>query len=83
MLALADGDLATARLFLQRAADAGDSRALMALAETYNPVTLAGLGVVGAHGDPARARDYLSRAVAAGVGAAKDRIAALEAQQGN
>ena len=36
------------------------------------------LGVVGAPGDPQRAKDYLGKAAAAGVVAAKDRMAALD-----
>jgi len=74
---LASGDIAGARALLLRAADEGDARALMALGETYEPATLAGLGVLGIKGDPARARDYYNKALAAGVGAARERLAAL------
>ena len=80
LVALADGDLAGARLYLQRAADAGDARALMALGDSYDAPTLARLGVVGAKGDAAKAHDFYQKAVAAGVGAAKDRIAELDAK---
>jgi len=80
LVALADGDIAGARLFLQRAADAGDPRAWMALGETYDSASLTRLGVVGAHGDATRAHDCFAKALAAGVGAAKERIAALEAR---
>ena len=55
----------------------------MALADTYDPAVLTKLGVVGAPGDPQRARDYLSRAAAAGVVAAKDRTAALDETTGS
>jgi TPR repeat protein len=78
LVALAAGDIAGARALLSRAVDEGDSRALMALGETYEPATLAGLGALGVRGDPARARDYYSKALAAGVGAARERLAALE-----
>jgi hypothetical protein len=81
LVALAAGDIATARLFLKRAADAGDARALMALGDTYDAPTLARLGVVGMHGDSDRAHDFYARALAAGVDAAKERIAALEARR--
>jgi len=76
LVALASGDIATARALLLRAADEGDARALMALGETYEPETLAGLGVLGVKGDHARARDFYNKALAAGVGAARERLAA-------
>jgi tetratricopeptide (TPR) repeat protein len=78
LVALAAGDIAGARALLSRAVDEGDSRALMALGETYEPATLAGLGALGVKGDAARARDYYSKALAAGVGAAREHLAALE-----
>ncbi len=78
LVALANGDIAGARAVLLRAADEGDARALMALGETYEPATLAGLGAIGVKGDPVRARDYYNKALAAGVGAARERLAALE-----
>ena len=78
LVALAKGDLSNARLFLMRAAEAGDARALVALADTYDPAMLAKLGVVFAPGDAARARDFLVKAMAAGVVVPKDRLATLE-----
>jgi hypothetical protein len=83
LVALAKGDLSTARLFLARAAEAGDARAWVALADTYDPAVLTKLGVVGAPGDPQRARDYLGKAAAAGVIVAKDRTAALDETTGS
>ena len=80
LVALADGDVAAARAFLDRAADEGDTRALMVLGDTYDPATLTRLGAVGIRGDAARARDYYARALAAGVAAARQRIAALDAK---
>jgi hypothetical protein len=80
LIALADGDVAGARAFLERAAEAGDSRALMVLGDTYDSATLMRLGAVGIRGDATRAHDYYARALAAGVGAARQRIAALDAQ---
>jgi len=77
LVAFARGDIAAARAFLQRAAEAGDARALMALGDTYDPSTLARLGAVGIKGDEATARGYYSRALAAGVTGARERIAAL------
>jgi hypothetical protein len=80
LVALADGDVAGARAFLDRAADEGDKRALMVLGDTYDPATLTRLGAVGIRGDAAHARDYYARALAAGVAAARQRIAALDAK---
>ncbi|MFY9968418.1 MAG: hypothetical protein WBQ45_14020 [Roseiarcus sp.] len=77
LVAFANGDIATARAFLQRAAEDGDARALMALGDTYDPTTLTRLGAVGVKGDEGTARSYYSRALAAGVGGARERIAAL------
>ena len=77
LVAFARGDIATARAFLQRAAERGDARALMALGDTYDPTTLTRLGAVGLKGDEIAARNYYSRALSAGVGGARERIAAL------
>ena len=80
LVAFANGDIAAARAFLKRAAEAGDARALVALGDTYDPATLTRLGAVGLKGDEAAARNYYSRALAAGVGGARERIAALAAK---
>ena len=77
LIAFAKGDIAAARAFLKRAAEGGDARALMALGDTYDPTTLARLGALGLKGDEATARNYYARALAAGVGGARERIAAL------
>jgi hypothetical protein len=79
LVALAVGDVSGSRLYLERAAEAGDARALMALGETYDPATLARIGALGIKGDTGKARDYYAKALAAGMGAARERIAALEA----
>lgn len=78
LIALAAGDVVGARLYLERAADSGDVRAFMVLGETYDPASLARMGVLGLKGDAARARDYYAKALAAGMGAARERMAALE-----
>jgi len=77
LVAFAKGDIATARAFLERAAEGGDARALIALGDTYDPATLARLGAVGLKGDGKIARSYYSRALSAGVGGARERLAAL------
>lgn len=79
LVALAAGDIAGARLYLIRAAEAGDPRALMALGTSYDPATLARMGAMGIKGDSAKARDYYAKALAAGMGAARERMAALDA----
>jgi TPR repeat protein len=79
LVAMAAGDISGARLFLERAAEGGDARALMVLGESYDPATLARMGTMGIKGDAARARDYYTKALAAGMGAARERMAALEA----
>ena len=81
LVALAGGDVAAARAFLERAADAGDARALMVLGDAYDPATLARLGAIGVKGDASRARDYYQRASDAGLAAARQRIAAIEVSQ--
>lgn len=80
LIAFAKGDIAGARAFLKRAAEGGDARALMALGDTYDPTTLTRLGALGLKGDERVARSYYSRALAAGVGGARERIAALAAK---
>ena len=79
LVALAAGDIAGARLYLERAAEAGDARALMVLGTSYDPATLARMGALGIKGDAGKARDYYAKALAAGMGAARERMAALEA----
>ena len=81
LVALAGGDVAAARAFLERAADAGDARALLVLGDAYDPATLTRLGAIGVKGDASRARDYYQRASDAGLAAARQRIAATEVSQ--
>jgi TPR repeat protein len=81
LVALAGGDVAAARAFLERAADAGDARALLVLGDAYDPATLTRLGALGLKGDPSRARDYYQQANDAGLAAAHQRIAAYEVSQ--
>jgi len=80
LIAFAKGDIATARAFFKRAAEAGDPRALVALGDTYDPTTLNRLGAIGIKGDESAARGYYARAQAAGVSGARERIASLAAR---
>jgi TPR repeat protein len=77
LVAFSKGDIATARAFFVSAASAGDARALVGLGDTFDPATLTRLGVVGLKGDEGKARDYYSRAVAAGAPGARERVASL------
>jgi TPR repeat protein len=69
------GDIAGARLILERAAEAGDATALYALAQTYDPDVLTKMRVRGLEGDRARAQTLYKQAADAGVPAAKERVA--------
>jgi hypothetical protein len=59
---IAAGDVVTARTVLQRAAEAGNAGAAMALGATYDPNVLAKLGVVGVSADVGKARSWYQRA---------------------
>jgi hypothetical protein len=56
------GYLAGARLFFQRAAEAGSAEGARALGETYDPIEFEKLGVRGMVPDPALARQWYDRA---------------------
>jgi hypothetical protein len=74
----ANGNIAAARMMLQRAADAGDATAAFALAETYDPMVLAGLGVRGGIApDVALAERWYAKANALGTSAAQERLVRL------
>lgn len=71
------GDLAGARLLLQRAADARHAGAAFALAATYDPVVLKQMAVIGQSGDADRARLWYERARELGSREAALRLEAL------
>jgi hypothetical protein len=77
---LNNGDFASARLLLRRAADGGSADAAMALATTFDPVVLARLGAIGATPDIAKAREWYQRAVDLGSTAASQQLAKLAAE---
>ena len=77
---LRDLDISGARLVLERALDAGSSRAAFLLAQTYDPKMLVQWRVRGAVPDTARARDLYGRALAAGIAEAGARAAELRAE---
>ena len=78
---IASGDLAAARLVLRRAADAGDARAAMTLAETYDPAILEKLGVHGVVPDVAMARGWYEKAKKFGSAEAPQRLELLASKE--
>jgi TPR repeat protein len=74
---IATGDLAAARLMLQRAAEAGDARAALALAGTYDPNVLEQLGVRGFAPDIALAQAWYEKAKDFGSAEAPGRLERL------
>jgi len=78
---LDNGDLASARLLLRRAADGGSAEAAFALATTFDPIVLHRLGAIGAKPDLAKAREWYQRAVDLGSSAASQQLAKLAADQ--
>jgi TPR repeat protein len=74
---LAEGDIASARLLLRRAAEAGDAAAAMALAGTYDRAELAKLKVIGVAADHGQARHWYDKAVELGSADAVRRLQQL------
>jgi len=73
----ATGDLVTARILFQRAAEVGDATAAMALGATYDPNVLAQLGVAGMAADVEKARSWYRKAQSQGSAEATRRLRAL------
>jgi hypothetical protein len=78
---IASGDLAAARLVLRRAANAGDARAAMTLAGTYDPLLLEKLGVHGFVPDVVMARAWYEKAKKFGSAEAPRRLELLASKQ--
>ena len=74
---IARGDLASARLLLQRAAEAGDAEAALSLAGTFDPIILDRLGLKGQKADIEKARLWYQRAQELGSAAAPKRLQLL------
>jgi TPR repeat protein len=75
---LEQGDIASARLFYERAADAGDGRAARRLGNTFDPSFLARLGARFMRGDADVAARWYRRAGALGDTEAAQDLAALQ-----
>ncbi len=71
---LSAGDIASARLFYERAADAGDGAAALRLGATFDPNFLGRAGIRGNPGDPAQAASWYRRARDLGDAAAAERL---------
>ncbi len=76
---LGHGDIASARLFFEQAAEQGAGAALTALGRTYDPRILNELGVLGAFADPETAIRWYERAISAGDEEASQHLKALRA----
>ena len=74
---IAAGDVVTARIVFQRAAEAGDADAAVALGGTYDPIVLAKLGVAGLGADVEKARTWYQKAESLGSAEATRRLAIL------
>jgi hypothetical protein len=75
---LSAGDIASARLYYERAADVGNGGAALRLGATFDPAFLAQAGVRGAPGDPARASSWYRRAYELGETAAGEHLKNLD-----
>lgn len=75
----AQGDLAGARLFYEKAASAGSGAAALALGSTYDPLVHKRLQVRGLPADADQAATWYRRAVANGSGEAEGRLKELSA----
>jgi len=74
---LLQGNINTARLFYRRAADLGFSTAAVALASTFDPNELSGLGIIGMQGDISQALIWYKRAAELGDPVAMERLKRL------
>jgi hypothetical protein len=74
---LAMRNITAARSLYEYAANAGNARAAAALAETYDPVFLNRLGVIGIKPDPAAAAEWYRKAAALGDRSAVARLQTL------
>jgi hypothetical protein len=78
---LSIGDLASARLFYERAATAGDGRAALRLGATFDPDFLERAGLRNVKGDPAVAQSWYSRALDFGAPEARRQLNFLNSKQ--
>ena len=74
---LKSGNLASARLLLRPAAEAGNASAALMLGTTFDPLFIQQLGAIGVVPDVAQARHWYEQAAALGSEAASERLAKL------
>ena len=77
----ATGDVASARLFYERAAGVGEAQAAAKLGETFDPAFLGRLNLRGVRADPGMAVFWYRRARDLGATDAASRLIGLEAKQ--
>jgi TPR repeat protein len=77
------GDLSSARLLLERAAEAGDGNAALTLAGTFDPNVLKTLGFQDGAADIEMARLWYERAEKFGSAEARDRLHQLATASGH
>jgi TPR repeat protein len=77
------GDIASARLFYERAANAGDGHAALRLGETYDPAFLARTGLIGSRENASVAAYWYQRASELGVPDGEILLKAIAAETGH
>lgn len=77
-LLLTRGDVASARLFYEAAANSGSAAALTAIGRTYDPLELSRLGVKGFRTDPTKAAEWYLKAKQQGDPEAAGQIGKLQ-----
>ena len=75
---LESGDIAPARLLLERAAEAGEASAALMVAQTYDPTVLGAQDARNITADPALARNWYQRAAQLGSADAQRRLSQLQ-----
>jgi TPR repeat protein len=75
---LAAGDIPSARLLLERAAEAQEASAALMLAQTYDPTVLGAQDIRNITPDPALARNWYQRAAQFGSADAQRRLSQLQ-----
>jgi TPR repeat protein len=75
---IAIGDIAAARLLLERAADAREASAALLLGQTYDPAVLGAPDMRSITPDPAMARDWYRKAAQFGSPEAQQRLAQIQ-----
>jgi TPR repeat protein len=75
---LAVGDIASARLLLERAADAQEAEAALMLGTTYDPLVVGNQDMRSITPDPAMARKWYQKAAALGSADARRRLSQIQ-----